>query len=63
MTLTSNSAYNIDEYIIYNVFIINFFNYMQDNINFYTYSLLQDKIIIIINKISMISLTILHIIN
>ena len=63
MIFTNNSAYNIDEHIIHNVLFINFHNHTQNNINFHTYSLLQDKIIMIINKISMINLTMLHIIN
>ena len=63
MIFIDDSVYNIDECTIYNVFVINFFNHMWDNINFHMYSLLWDKIIMIIDKISMISLILLHIIN
>ena len=60
---TDNSVYNIDKHIIYSILVIDFCNYTWNNINFHTYFLLHDKIIIIINEISMISLTLLHIIN
>ena len=63
MIFIDDSAYNIDECTIHSVFFINFCNHMQNNINFHTYFLLQDKIIMIIDKINMISLTMLHIIN
>ena len=63
MILTNNSAYNIDRHIIHNILVIDFCNHTQNKINFHTYFLLHNKIIIIINEISMISLTLLHIIN
>ena len=63
MIFTDNSTYNIDECTIYNALVIDFCNCAWNNINSHTYFLLCDKIIIIINEISMISLTLLHIIN
>ena len=63
MIFINNSVYNIDRHIIHNILIIDFCNHTQNNINFHTYSLLQNKTIMIIDEISMISLTMLHTIN
>ena len=63
MAPTGDSAYNIGGRTIHSALSINFRNPTQDNINSHTYSLLRDKTIMIIDEISMVSLTMLHTIN
>ncbi len=63
LTLTGTAAYNIDRHIIHNDLCINLSKHSQKNISLYTYFLWKEKDIMIIDKISMISLTLLNIIN
>jgi hypothetical protein len=63
MAPTGAAAYNIGGRTIHNAMSINIYDRPRLNINSYTYSLWKGKTIMIIDEISMVSLTMLNTIN
>jgi hypothetical protein len=63
MAPTSTATHNIGGHTIYTVLGININNLLQMNLGSYIPALWRDKTIMIIDKISMVSLTMLTTIN